>query len=420
MAADIAVSPDGAKVFVTGYACGNGGRDVVTVAYNSTTGAEIWVARYDGPTNGSDSGQALGVSPDGEAVYVIGGSTGNGTGRDFVTLKLDAEDGSVQWLARYDGPASALDVGADVVVSPDGFGIIVTGSSQGISSAHDYATIRYDAATGLPAWIQRLDGPAGADSPTGIARNANGTLVFVTGISDGGGTSLDYLTVAYRAATGALEWTARHDGPGSSFDFSLGIAAAAGRIFVTGQDAGGGTNWDYATIAYAETNGTKLWESRINTPPSGVDGGLAVAAPASGGSVFVTGRAAGAMLTVSYNASTGAELWRDSHGAARGDAIDITSDDALVLVAGSADGIDTHATVGSPQADMLFRTIDAASGLAVSTFRYNGPTSDHEYGLSVARTPGDERFFATGVTQLQGLTVGTNSGWDFATIAYDL
>ena len=44
------VSPDGSKVFVTGYSVGSAsGYDYATVAYDASTGSELWVKRYDGP-----------------------------------------------------------------------------------------------------------------------------------------------------------------------------------------------------------------------------------------------------------------------------------------------------------------------------------------------------------------------------------
>ena len=68
---DVAVSPDGSRVFVTGCsgltACGLGW--MTTVAYDVATGTPLWMAQH--PQRG---GVAIGVAvaPDGRLVYVTG------------------------------------------------------------------------------------------------------------------------------------------------------------------------------------------------------------------------------------------------------------------------------------------------------------------------------------------------------------
>jgi Secretion system C-terminal sorting domain/Beta-propeller repeat len=59
--------------------------DIATVKY-STSGAQQWVKRYDGPGHKSDVGNAAGVDLNGN-VYVAGNSTGTSSGLDYVTIK---------------------------------------------------------------------------------------------------------------------------------------------------------------------------------------------------------------------------------------------------------------------------------------------------------------------------------------------
>src|SRR5690606_33385061 len=56
-----------------GQSVGSGtGFDFATVAYDTATGARLWVARFDGPASRTDRARAVTVSPDGATVYVTG------------------------------------------------------------------------------------------------------------------------------------------------------------------------------------------------------------------------------------------------------------------------------------------------------------------------------------------------------------
>jgi hypothetical protein len=74
-------------------------------------------------------------------VYVTGDSPGIGTAADYVTLKYDT-DGAPLWEARYNGPANGAD-GASKLVVDGQENVYVTGSSTGVGTAGDYATIKY-------------------------------------------------------------------------------------------------------------------------------------------------------------------------------------------------------------------------------------------------------------------------------------
>jgi WD40 repeat protein len=174
----------------------------------------------------------------------------------------------------------------------------------------DYATIAYDAATGVQLWTARYDGPANSyDYAYSVAASLDGSKVFVTGPSFGGtDTSCDYATIAYDAATGGVLWTVRYNGPGG-FDSAYVVAASpdGSRVFVTGQSFGGtGTGGDYATIAYDAATGAELWTARYNGPSNGEDYAYAVAASPDGSKVFVTGfsdRASSSdYVTIAYEA----------------------------------------------------------------------------------------------------------------------
>src|SRR5207249_3486377 len=139
--------------YVTGFLVA----DYLTVAYDAATGARLWMATYDGPGRSSDEAFGLGVSPNGASVFVTGQSWGIGTDGDYATVSYDAATGAQRWVARYDGPAASYDWAYDLGVSPDGGAVFVTGYSLGLSTGYDFATLAYDAATGAQQWVARYN-----------------------------------------------------------------------------------------------------------------------------------------------------------------------------------------------------------------------------------------------------------------------
>jgi uncharacterized repeat protein (TIGR01451 family) len=285
----IAVDASG-NVYVTGPSIGTGDdRDYATLKYDSS-GNQLWVARYDGPGNADDYAWGIALDETGN-VYVTGHSLSAGGDNDYATLKYDSS-GNQLWVARYDGPAHLDDGAYDIAL--DVFGnVYVTGSSTGIGGNQDYATAKYDGATGEQIWASRYNGPGNdRDDATAIAVDAAGG-VYVTGCSSG-----DYLTIRYSAVSGDEVWTARYDGPLSGGDspgiWGLGsplVVDDAGNVYVTGTSEGLGGSRDYATIKY-DSAGNQIWVARYSSPTNGIDEAIAIAVDASG-NVYVTGGSEG-------------------------------------------------------------------------------------------------------------------------------
>jgi hypothetical protein len=253
-AVSVIVSRDGARVFVTGYSAGTTTSfDYATVAYDAVTGATIWEARYNGPRNRSDYAESMAVSPDGTKVFVSGYNPGNNTGQDYSTVGYDAVTGNLLWDARYDGPADS-DYARAVAPSPDGTTVFVTGDSSSNTTGKDAATVAYVASTGARRWVARYNGPGNRnDYGRAIVSSPDGTLVFVTGASSAGEPGLDYATLAYDSATGAAAWVTRYTGAGRQDDFAYSIATSpdGSRVSVTGSSPTSATRDDLATVTYA-------------------------------------------------------------------------------------------------------------------------------------------------------------------------
>ena len=209
---------------------------------------EDWVARYNGPGNSTEFSNALAVDGAGN-VYVTGSSWGSGTDFDYATVKYDA-NGSLLWVRRYNGQGNGNDFASALAVDGGG-SVYVTGSSDGSGTSRDYATVKY-ATNGSLLWVQRYNGPGnGTDNANALAVDGAGS-VYVTGDSDGSGTGRDYATVKYDA-NGILLWEMRYNGPGNGTDNASSLAVdGAGRVYVTGWSDGSGTGRDYATIKYSQ------------------------------------------------------------------------------------------------------------------------------------------------------------------------
>ena len=179
---------------------------------------------------------------------MTGSSWGSGTDYDYATIKYNSA-GQQQWVARYNGPQNGSDYPRAIAFDKSG-NVYVTGESTGLDSGFDYATVKYNS-VGREQWVVRYDGPASLDDePHAITVDDTGN-VYVTGESPGLGTDYDYATIKYDSS-GQEQWVARYNGPGNSYDVATAIAVDGSQnIYVTGR-SGVGSNLDYATIKYVQ------------------------------------------------------------------------------------------------------------------------------------------------------------------------
>jgi WD40 repeat protein len=408
----LAASPDGTRVYVTGPS----NNDYATVSYDAATGAQLWVQRFDGPSNADDTATAIGVSPDGSSVFVTGYSSWT-NGIDYVTEAIDATTGVPMWIHRYDGPAHGFDFAQFLAVSPDGARVYVSGFSADATGEYDYATQALDPATGHSLWVRRFDGSAHLqDEPRAMAVSPDSATVYVTGYADMGGTGDDYVTIAYQAANGSVRWTKSYNGPGNSSDIADGVTVSpdSSIVYLTGESAGVSSSWDYATMALHAAHGRPIWLRRYNGPGNDFDKPRGIAVSPDGASVFVTGFSEGVAslwdyATIGYIASTGAPIWLQRFGGpANGydlaDGLAMTQDGRTVFVVGH---IDTHGSA----TDYATVAYAASTGRRIGVRRYKGPQRGGN-DLAVAISVSADQVFVTGRSD------GGSTFEDFASLAY--
>jgi len=418
----VKVSPDGGTVFVTGVRGAPSSLSYATAAYDAATGAQLWLATYTDPGNLNDVAASLAVSPSGGTVYVTGKSGGESGGvgsYDYATIAYNATTGAQLWIARYNGPGNGDDKASSVVVSPDGGTVFVTGESAQNASTFDYATVAYNAATGAQLWVDRFNGPGNSDATTSAAAvSPDGKTVFITGFAARATSGDDYATVAYNAATGAQLWVKYYNGPGNGDDlpFALAVSPVKGAVYVTGTSSSSGEGPGYATVAYDAVTGHRLWVARYNGPATLTDFATSVAVSPGGGRVFVTGGSAGTTsnvdyATIAYRATTGAQLWLKRYNGPG------NSDDRATSVVTSPGGGTVYVTGRSQGTssgyDYATLAYDSATGARLWVARYNGTGNGTDEAQAAAVSP------TTGTVFVTGSSAGTGTmEIDWATVAY--
>ncbi|WP_162055707.1 SBBP repeat-containing protein [Pontibacter pamirensis] len=397
----IAVAVDAAgNSYVTGTSRGVSSRRISTIKY-AASGEELWAVQHE------SSSTARAIAFKNGAVFVTGSSNG-----DYVTVRYDAATGEEMWAMQYDGPANSADEAVAIALDDTG-GVYITGSSYGSGTGPDYATVRYDVATGEEMWVMRYNGGNnGFDEARAIATDNNGS-VYVTGYTDdGSGAGPDYATIRYDAATGEQIWLKNYDGPSNSNDQATAIAVdEAGGIYVTGSSNGSGTGLDYATIRYSPYTGDELWIMRYNGPDGNIDEATAIAVGNDGG-VFVTGSSHSPtgpdFATIRYDAITGEEIWAMRYnGPANG------FDIARAIVINPEEGVYVTGTSISITSDIATVRYDAATGEQTWAAIYDGHENRQDEGRAIA-------IDSTGGVIVTGYSNGSETGNDFITLKYSL
>src|SRR5207244_480426 len=213
---------------------------VLILAFGSDAGASmsgrtLWVARYNGPGSNIDIATSVAISPDGSKVFVTGYAAVPGFSDDYATLAYDAATGAKLWLKHYDGGGRSVDHASSIAVTRDGSKVFVTGASVAPGSSHsEYGTVAYDSSTGAKLWAMHYAGSGGVvDYASCIAVSPDGSKVFVTGTSFGTYTGYVYTTVDFDASAGAMLWVQRYNGPKNDADlgYSDAVSPDGSKVF---------------------------------------------------------------------------------------------------------------------------------------------------------------------------------------------
>ena len=259
--------------------------DYATIKYNQS-GSQQWLRTYNSVDSSADRAYSIAVDSSGIS-FITGSSYGSSHGNDIVTIKYSS-GGSQLWVQRFNGPSNNSDAGVQVVIDKSLNAYVAGNVYNPAGSLMDYAVIKYNT-SGVQQWVQMYNGAGnGNDEAASIALDDSGN-VYITGYTTSSGSNHDFLTIKYNPA-GIFQWARTYNGPPNGLDEATCIKADHfGNIFVGGSSTGSG-NLDFEVIKY-NSAGVQQWVRRYN---SGYTDELNAIALDKFGNVYVTGNSGSA------------------------------------------------------------------------------------------------------------------------------
>ncbi len=294
----VAVSPDGKNVYVAGWA-----DDAVAVfARNPATGALSFVERQTHGVNGVDAmlaPWALAVSPDGAHVYVAGDHSLTVFTRNQQTGALSVVETELNGINGVTG----LEEPHAVTVSPDGASVYVAGwlDDAVLVFARNPTSGQLTFVQTLANGVGSVDGIAGASS---VTVSPDGSNVYVAGEFDDA-----VAVFARNAQTGALTWTGlQQNGIGGVTGLagaaSVAVSADGASLYVAADFddavAAFGRNPQTGDLTFLGSLGNGVGNV------DGLSGAASLTVTSDGGAVYVAAPFDNALATFTRNATTGA------------------------------------------------------------------------------------------------------------------
>src|SRR6476659_416974 len=209
----------------------------------------------------------------------------------LVFFVINTNVSAQRWVVRYNGTGNGIDAIKGMVVDNSG-NVYITGSSNSGANSDDYITIKYNT-NGAQQWIARYNGiGSGSDVPASIFVDAGGN-VYVTCYSDvltGGYIDNDATSIKCDSA-GSQLWASTYHGPQQRADAGSAVKVDGnGNVYVTGYTTvrnGAYTKKDYLTIKY-NSSGVQQWTATYNGPANQDDAAVGLGLDQTG-NAYVTG-----------------------------------------------------------------------------------------------------------------------------------
>jgi len=162
---------------------------------------------------------------------------------------------NTDWIKYFSG----MDLVVSAPTTLDANSNVFIAGYIGTTTASDLIVLKYDS-TGVTSYTYMYNN-GGYDIAKAIKIDGSGNAVIV-GISDGGGTGLDYIMIKL-GPTGSVIWTKRWDaGIGGLTDEAIDLAILAnGDVIVTGRSQNANGDFDIVTLRLDGNNGNTMWGS---------------------------------------------------------------------------------------------------------------------------------------------------------------
>ncbi len=386
--------------------------DLLLLKYNSA-GAEQFVKIIGGGSNLDDNGSASLVDGSGN-IYTVGALVNNSSAKDAVMIEHNT-GGILQFNKAYNGEGEFTDK-AIALCSSSGF-VYSTGYSYVYGQDRNFCTIKYDAA-GNKVWVKIFNGPGSdTDEPRAISADGSGNI-YVAGRSKNANGDYDMFIIKYNAI-GDTIWTKNYDGGVAGDDEVNDMAVDGnGNVYVTGSSDGDPSllvNSDYLTVKYSSA-GALLWATPYNGNGGADDKAYSVALDNSG-NAYVTGRTWNGtdydIQTNKYASANGAETVFATYASNLGDdvPVKIKLDNGGNVIVGATSDRDATASTNRDYLVIQYNS----SGIQQWAQLYNGiGTGDDDLKDLTVDATGN--VFATGSSDLDS-TITDNL--DYVTIKYN-
>lgn len=306
----------------------------------------IFQVEYDGPDHLEDYG--IGAIEDGNGNYVVIGTsyTLASSSLDIVVLMYNSA-GQLQWDYTFNGTASGDDVPAMAILLPNG-DIALCGGTESNGTGADYITIRLDG-SGNEVWASTYDYSGFQDGAIRLRYMPLIDRLMVTGGSGSAANVYDIAIASFNATNGSLANDFRTN-------FNVGIdqptcfgADNAGNMYIGGYFASSPTDQSMSLVSVSDSL-TYRWDT-IHNVTSGEDRIMDMAVLGNG-DIFVTGHVQRGGKFEAYTAKydhLGNLVWEQRYlsrnGSAKAKRININSSGNLLVAGMVSDSTDTNMLV---------------------------------------------------------------------------